>query len=32
MTFFHKIMLAEKNFSSNAYANFVISKCKSDKP
>ena len=36
MTFFHKIMVAEKNnFSSNAWHNFakgkVISKCKNDK-
>ena len=37
MTFFHKTMVADKNyFSSNAYHNFakskVISKCKNDKP
>ena len=37
MTFFHKVMEAEKNsFSSNAWHNFakgkVISKCKNDKP
>ena len=37
MTFFHKIMVAEKNtFSSNALHNFangkVISTCKNDKP
>ena len=37
MTFFHKIMVAEKNnFSSNAQHNFkkgkVISTCKDDKP
>ena len=37
MTFFHKIMVTEKNdFSSNSYRNFakgkVVSKCKNDKP
>ena len=37
MTFFHKIILTEKNnFSSNAQHNFekgkLISKCKNDKP
>ena len=37
MTFFHKIMVAEKNtFSSNAWHNFakgnIISKCKNYKP
>ena len=34
MTFFHKIMVAENFFSSNAYYNFeksrTISKCKND--
>ena len=36
MTFFHKIMMTENFFSSNAWHNFakgkVISKCKNDTP
>ena len=35
MTFFHKIMVAEKKFSSkkkNNFAKGVISKCENDKP